>query len=722
MSAGLRSPAASFPRRLASRIALLYALCGGLWILLSDRIVAWFTDSPQRITTLQTYKGWFFIGVTATLVYLICLRYLLRLQTAHRRLQRNQQRLSLILSGLEIFFWERELAGDTIRVIDFKDLGDTTSARVSSMVGCPASEIIHPDDRPASEAAWQHFLGGQSPRYECEHRIRAADGDWRWVLCRAVILERDAQNRPTKVSGVYFDITERKRSEAEHRRLAAAVAHVADCIVIADRDMCIEYVNPAFERMLGYANGEVIGKTPFDVFFDNEHEPGIARSVQETVQQGRTWIGRRHNRCKDGRLVPVDGTVSPIFDPEGALIGFVGVHRDVTERQALESQLRQAQKMEAVGQLAGGIAHDFNNLLQVIHGQTEMALEDLPPASPARAGLEQVIEAANRATTLVRQLLAFSRSSAIEPRALDLNRVIADLTKSLLRLIGEHIELQVLPGDGLPPIHADPVQVEQVLINLCVNARDAIGESGRITIQTRTVHCDRDFCRLHSWSHEDELCVQLSIADTGHGIPEEIRDRIFDPFFTTKEVGKGTGLGLATVYGIVKQHEGLILLESVPGQGTTFHVYWPVARGGGDAAAGEPTTAGTSRGNAECILVAEDDDLVRRLAVQVLSGAGYTVVAAEDGEQARRLFDECPDRIDLALVDIVMPKLGGQAVSQYFRRLRPDLPVIFSSGYIPVAETRYAVDGDTRPILQKPYTPAELLRAVKNALEHRVPS
>jgi PAS domain S-box-containing protein len=699
------------PDRSALRITLLYALFGVLWILFSDRILALWVASAEQITELQTYKGWFFIASTAILLFFLISRHLRHLQTVTAELQQFHDRMKRTMAGLDIAYWQ----GDSFkRHHIMPDHAPPQSGGRSR--DCPFSATIHPDDVDVVENTWNYILISGSNRCECEHRILDSSGQWRWVLCRGTVMERDAQNRPVQVCGIHFDITGHKAHEIETRRLAAAVTNAAECIVISDGDATIRYVNPAFELMTGFTLQEVLGLHPTDVYVVDGARGTPSREIGEAIRRGRPWRGMRHTRCKSGRLVPVEITISPIQSADGKVIGYVGIHRDISEQQELENQLRQAQKMEAIGQLAGGIAHDFNNLLQVISGQTDLAMETLPEDAPARHGLDQVLEAADRATTLVRQLLAFSRNVEIKPRQLDLSAIILNLTKILRRVIGDHIEFKVETGADLLPIRADPGQVEQVIVNLCINARDAIRDSGRIEIRTANYVCSEEFQSLHGWRH-GKNCVLLTIADTGHGIPNELQHRIFEPFFTTKEVGKGTGLGLATVYGIVKQHDALIRLESKVGDGTTFLIYWPVAGVlPGDGALVRQAKP-IPRGDAQCILVAEDNELVRRLAVQLLKGAGYTVLEARDGEEARAIFDEQPDRIDLALLDIVMPRLSGRALQEHISGIRPQLPVIFSSGYAPELRKEQNASSKAHKVLQKPYSPNDLLIAIDVALK-----
>ena|GEM_PF-1646958 len=390
----------------------------------------------------------------------------------------------------------------------------------------------------------------------------------------------------------------------------------------------------------------------------------------------------------------------------------------IDEQERLEEQLRHSQKMEAIGMLAGGVAHDFNNLLQAVLGHAELALANLENADLVRSGLEQVTRGGERAAELTAQLLAFSRQQVLSPAALDLNDVIAGLIKLIQRGIGEDIELDFVPGHGLWTINADPGQVEQVLMNLCVNARDAMPDGGRLVIETSNIHGE---C-AHGEARPDQLSephVQIAISDTGHGMNETVRRQIFEPFFTTKEVGRGTGLGLATAYGIVTQHGGCVTVESTPGQGTTFRICFPRVEGEAEHVDHEPE--GPVTGGRETVLVAEDEEMVRTYAARVLETAGYSVLQAGDGAMALDMFREHADEIDLCLFDVVMPRMNGRELYERVLELRPGARVLFSSGYSQDAiHTRFILH-EGLELLRKPFNRNDLLRRVRQTLDARHP-
>lgn len=523
------------------------------------------------------------------------------------------------------------------------------------------------------------------------------------------------------VLGIFRDITEREQAQAalqkanqELQRLATAIDQAAEVILITDPRGRIEYANPAFERVTGYPVAEVTGHGPGFLMAGRKDAGDAAgwTEIRAAISRGAPWSGRITGRHRDGRILQAEAVISPVRDLTGQVINFVAVMRDITAEIELEAQLRQAQKMEAVGQLAGGVAHDFNNLLQVISGYAEMAAADLGSDHPIGSMLTEVLNATGRAQHLVRQLLVFSRREASHPRALNLNEIIEGMIRMISRVLGEHIELEFRPGPNLPSIQADPHLLEQVLMNLCVNARDAMTDGGHLRLTTEVVDLSDTEIRSDPWLRPGRF-VRLSVSDTGCGIRREVRDRIFEPFFSTKEVGKGTGLGLATVYGIVKQHEGFIQVASEGGCGTAFHIYLPAAPAA-DAmvSVGPSAAASPPAGRGETILLAEDDEMVRKLATRILERAGYQVRTARDGEEALRRFQELADQIDLVILDVVMPRRSGRAVSDEIHAARPNLPILFASGYsYNILEAGGVIPGQYE-VLPKPFRSETLLERV----------
>jgi two-component system cell cycle sensor histidine kinase/response regulator CckA len=510
---------------------------------------------------------------------------------------------------------------------------------------------------------------------------------------------------------------ERVRAEAENTLLKAAIEQSAEGVVITDPQGRIEYINPAFTRMTGYNREEVIGQT-LRLLRSRKHDRQFYAQLWKTILSGEVWRGEIVNRRKDGSLYTEAMTVTPVRDAQGALSHFIAVKEDITSRKQLEEQLWRAQKMEAVGRLAGGVAHDFNNLLTVIRGYADILSNSLPPKDASlRASVDEILKASERAASLTRQLLAFSRQQVLAPKVLDLNHVVGGVEKMLHRLIGEDIELVTTLQPDLGPVRADPGQIEQVLVNLAVNSRDAMPQGGRLSIETRNIDLD-------GRSPDPEVVVkpgpyvEIRVQDTGCGMDEETRSRIFEPFFTTKEKGKGTGLGLATVYGIVKQSGGYIWVSSEPGQGTTFRIHLPRVNESKVQAEHSELETSVRRGT-ETILIVEDEDGVRALCHEILLAQGYQVLEAGDGEAAFTVLRQHPGPIHLLLTDVVMPRMSGREVAEKLGMLFPGLKVLYMSGYTNDAAVLKGLLDSGVAFLQKPFTRDSLARKVREVLDAR---
>ena len=421
------------------------------------------------------------------------------------------------------------------------------------------------------------------------------------------------------------------------------------------------------------------------------------------------------NRRKDGSLYTEDQAVTPILDASGAITHFVAIKKDITERLQLEAQFRQAQKMESVGQLASGIAHDFNNLLTVINGMSELVLAQISPDDPMHADVQEIRRAGERAATLTRQLLAFSRQQILEPRVLNLNTVVAGMESLLRRLLGEDIDLVVVLTPDVGSVKADPGQIEQVITNLAVNARDAMPQGGRLTIETQNVEIDEAYARQHGEAVPPGSYVRLAVSDSGVGMDEATRARIFEPFFTTKGPGKGTGLGLSTVYGIVTQSHGFIWVDSEVGQGTSFKIYLPQVTEAAGTDRPRPTVVSSS--GTETILLVEDSLGLRKLATRFLERAGYTVLRAASGEEALRLLERHEEPVHLLLSDVVMPGMSGRLLAEQLAQIRPGMKVLYMSGYTSDTTVRHGVWEGKVNFLNKPFTAAALLRKVREVLD-----
>lgn len=514
------------------------------------------------------------------------------------------------------------------------------------------------------------------------------------------------------------EINERKRSDQERRQLSAAIEQTAESIIITDIEGIICYVNPAFERITGYSREEIIQKTP-RLLKSNHQSANFYKELWTTIQSGQVWQGRIVNKKKDGSLYTSDTTISPVRDKTGVIVNYVAAGRDITQELKMEEQYRQAQKMEAVGRLAGGVAHDFNNLLTAISGFAEMTQAQLPPDHPSQEFIEIILDSSGRATELIRQLLAFSRQQVITPKVLSLNTVVANLNKMLTRLIGEDIDLKTNLASDLEAVKVDPTQIEQVIVNLVVNALDAMPSGGQLTIETSNIDLDENYVADRLDAQPGEY-VLLTVSDSGIGMTEEVKAHIFEPFFTTKEPGKGTGLGLATVFGIVKQNAGHIGVYSEPGHGAAFRIYLPRVKIAAPPSAERPArlTNNLPQGK-ETVLLVEDEPKVRDLADRLLRRQGYTVLTATNGEEALHVGQAYEGEIHLLLTDMVMPQMNGKDLADRFKILRPDMKVIYTSGYTDKAIVHQGILDADIAFIQKPFTVMDLAQKVRAVLDKK---
>jgi PAS domain S-box-containing protein len=518
-------------------------------------------------------------------------------------------------------------------------------------------------------------------------------------------------------TGILHDITHRKAAEAAlketNARLQAIIETSPLAIVTLDLGGRVLGWNPAAEKTFGWSAEEVRNRV-LPVVPEAERP-----ELLELIRGGEPLLGTERRRLrKDGAVIDTEVWTAPLRNPAGELSGLMAIYADITQRKQLEEQFRQAQKMEAVGRLAGGIAHDFNNILTVITGYGEMVAERVTGEAGLSEEVQEILVAAEHARVLTSQLLIFSRRHVASHEALDLNAVVAKLERMLRRIIGEDVELVAVPAPALAAVRADAAQIEQVIMNLAVNARDAMPGGGRLTIETANVELDPVYVRGHMGVKEGEY-VMLAVSDNGKGIPPDVRTRLFEPFFTTKERGKGTGLGLSTVYGIVKQSGGEILVYSEPGKGTTFKIYLPrVADAVPQPAQPVTDTAAIERG-CETVLLAEDETALRALARDVLRQNGYSVLEASDVPDALRICREHPERIDLLLTDVVMPVMSGRELAERVAGMRPEVKVLYMSGYTDNIVVSHGVTLGSHAFLQKPFTPRALARKVRETLDRQ---
>ena len=506
-----------------------------------------------------------------------------------------------------------------------------------------------------------------------------------------------------------------RRKIAEREELFKLIGeNAADMIAVVNVDGTRVYNSPSYQRLLGYSPEELRATSAFEQIHPDDRSK-VVEAAEEAKRSGRGRRVEYRIRHKDGNWITLESTASAVRDSSGQIKKLVIVNRDITERKQLEEQLRLSQKIEAIGRLSGGIAHDFNNLLGVIIGYTEALQKRMPLDAPFREAIDEIQRAGKRAASLTQQLLAFSRKQVLEPRILDLNAIVSDVEKMLGRLIGEHIDLTLVLSKAIGMVKADRTQIEQVMLNLAVNARDAMPQGGKLTIETANVELDEASARRPRYLLPGSY-VLLKVTDTGCGMNPDVQAHIFEPFFTTKEKGKGTGLGLATVYGVIKQSGGYVLVESELGKGTTFEVYLPRVAATGEIAKEARPSAKLIKKHEAAVLLVEDEPSLRKLARDVLRETGYTVFEAADAFQALEIAKQTEIEIDLLLTDVIMPGMSGRALADALSSSRPETRVLYMSGYTDGEIATQGVLNAETSILHKPFTQDELIRRVEDVL------
>jgi len=679
---------------IAARTALMYMAIGVSWIFFSDSLVNLLVG-PDLSARFQLVKGLLYVGATAFAGYVM-------LAYAMRRIEASEARYrSMFANSADALF----LLSPDFRILDVNEVAcewygytrkELLQMRFNQIAGCD-------NCTSAGDCGIAHATQGR--QVEALH-CRADNSRFPVEVLATPMEEHGKQNILVNVR----DIRARVRAEMELReseaRYRAYVDNAPLGIIIADRHgVCLEANNAAC-AILGYAAGELDG-TQVAALYD---EPAIINSenVDAFFAHGSLRVERKMLRKNEEVIDTLIDAV--VLDKNTAIAFFI----DVTEQRRLEQQLQRAAHMEAVGRLAGGVAHDLNNLLQVIGGHAELLRLQAQDSPRTEQDLAHICDATERAAALVRQLLAFSRKQVISPTNLEVNHVIAEMLKLITRTIGEHIDVCYEPCQGKLYTFADVSQIEQVIMNLCVNARDAMPQGGQLHIATKLVTMSEETAHVHPDAVAGDYVV-ICVRDSGLGMDDETRSRIFEPFFTTKGLGTGTGLGLATVYGVVVQHGGFISVASEPGKGASFEVYLPAVRPPDEEATAPapPSPAGGT----ETILLAEDDPGVRVLTRRFLRAAGYTVIEATDGIEAMRVGRENIDKLDMALIDVVMPKAGGRQVCDALKAQRPDLPVLFMSGYTSGELDNNSVLLPGMELLPKPFDHTTLLQRVRTLLD-----
>jgi PAS domain S-box-containing protein len=551
-----------------------------------------------------------------------------------------------------------------------------------------------------------------------EFRFVTKDGRVRWARASNRFLTRDGQVQG--LHGVVSDITANKLVEAEREQLATAIEHAAEMVVITDGKGVITYANPAFARTTGYSRQEVTGRT-LSLLKSGVQGEAFYRTLWDTILDGRTWHGRMINRRKDGTLYTEESTIAPVQDEAGVISEFVAIKRDVTDELKMAARLFQSDRMEGMGRLAGGVAHDFNNLLSVILNHTALGLEYLHDGHPAREHLEQIGYAGKRATALTRHLQAFGRPRTLQPLALDVGAALAELLPTLRQLVGEHVLVVHDVAPDLGRIKVDPIQFEEVVVNLAVNARDAMPEGGTLTLAAVNGVIDAADAERQPGTNPGP-CVVFRVRDSGTGMDRFTLDRALDPFFSTKDGGPGSGLGLSVVDGIVRQSGGLLSVTSEPGQGSEFRLHFPQDLSDVSQAADGPTVLSVAARHAAdfTILLVEDEAPLRVAFKKVLESVGYRVLVAEDGMHGAAICGSHVGDIHLLLTDVVMPEMNGRVLADRFSVDRPACTIIFMSGYADAMPASSFTRELSTHFIAKPIAPTDLKRKVNEVLGGRV--
>ena len=695
----------------SAAVAVTLLLTAGLASFMLPGVGKGIGDEPTFLSLPQIVRG------------LLGLVLIFDIYTLYQQLQIQRIRHKLIQRE-ELFRLISENAADMIAVVDMQGNRIYNSDSYQKILGYSPEELssssafeqIHPDDRERVKEAAQEARRSGVGRPQ-EYRIRHKDGTWRMLESTASVI-RNSKGEPDKLVIVNRDITERKRTaEALRRSEASFRTMVEDApygIFRASLTGKFLMVNPALEKMLDYkSQGELL---KVNLASDICRHTAGHQKLSETILQGHNFKDIEVEwKRKDGAFITVRCSGWPIKDENGAITYIEVFAEDVTERRALERKLGMSGKMEAIGRLSGGIAHDFNNLLGVIIGYIQVMKRNLVPGNPSYEYAEEIEKASKRAVSLTRQLLAFSRKQVLEPAILNLNTLVSEMEKMLPRLIGEDILVTLLLDSAIGLVKADRGQIEQVVMNLAVNARDAMPEGGKLTIQTANVELDAAFALEHQGSIAGRY-VMLDVTDTGTGIDPEIQAQIFEPFFTTKDRDKGTGLGLATVYGVVKQSNGYITVESEKAKGASFKIYLPRVEQPVAIQCESSPMPLTARG-CETILLVEDAEPLRKLAQMFLRDNGYQVLTAADGSDAQQVAEQYAGPIHLLLTDVVMPGINGRVLAERLAPRRPAMKVLYMSGYTDSFIAGHGVLEDGTHLLHKPFTEEALTRKVRQVLD-----
>jgi len=628
-------------------------------------------------------------------------------------LRASEERFALAVHGTNDGIWDWDIQNNSIY----------WSPRMKKLLGYTDDELevdyntflshLHPDDIELTKKAIEAHLKDRVT-FNIEQRLRTKSGDYRWFHVRGEAV-RDENGNPIRIVGASTDITGRRKVDEELRKLSVAVEQNPVNIVITDSEGKIEYVNHSFTETTGCTCKEVIGA--YSLIKSKEYPPELHKEIWDTIKPGKVWKGEIYSRTKNGEPLWQYVSIGPIKNERGEITNFLIIKEDITGRKNLEEQFLHAQKMEAIGRFAGGIAHDFNNMMTAVIGFSDYLISHLKEGDATRSIIKQIKNAGTRAASLTKQLLTFSREQVIQIQFIDLNNVIKDIKQMLKQLLGEDIDLLTALNTRFAMVKADKSQIEQIIMNLAVNARDAMPDGGKLIIETSKIELDEDYCT--QWIDiQPGKYLMLSVSDNGCGIDKETQQHIFEPFFTTKEIGDGTGLGLSTVYGIVKQNNGYIHVYSELEKGTTFKIYFPytIEESKTDTEGTEEISKESLKGS-ETVLVAEDEELVRQIIANTLNDNGYKVIEASNGKEALTICGKYEGKIHLLITDVIMPGIQGPSLAKKILSMCPEISVLFISGYTNGAAEKLELLEYENYFLEKPFTPNKLLSKIREILQ-----
>lgn len=690
------------------KIALFYLILGLPWIILSDKILYLLAPSYNEITFYQTLKGFLFILVTASLLFIFSKRM-------YRKIELERDITKDYINSLESVVLSLNLNGEIV-FINKKGLA-LIEYNESECIGKNVFQLlISEKDRERMEQCFNDTINREVILAELKNVNLITKSGKERIFDIKYQKTKDKKGNLTGVLCVGEDITDKLSIKRLAEKMLYVVEQSPNTVVITDTDGVIEYVNKRFCELTLYTKEEVIGKKT-NIFKSGKTPKDVYEKLWNTIKSGKIWEGEILNRKKNGELYWERAKISPIFNPvNGNITNFVGIKEDITYKKKLEEHLLQSQKMEAIGKFARGVAHDFSNILTAIIGYGNFLLLKLSEDDPVRFYVEQILVASERAAELTQNLLSFARKKPVLKTVVDLNSIIERISKIATRVMGEDIVFNMFLSKTPLNIYADISQIEQIVMNIATNARDAMEKDGSFTIETSMITMDDKFIRKHGFGKEGEYAV-IKLSDTGHGMSEEVKRNVFESFYTTKSVGKGTGLGLSTVYGIVQSHDGFIDVESQIDKGTIFYVYLPLTKGSFEAK--DITESKQNYEGHETILIAEDDANVLELFKDFFEIFGYKVISATNGEEAVKAFMLNKDIIVLCILDIVMPVKSGTDALKEIIAIKPGTKALLLSGYgIEIEIERYKSDFDDNVIfVQKPISPRKLVTISRELLD-----